>query len=361
MKKIFFILLILLLVIAVPHLAYTQLVNEKYSKKNDSQNNLQKLYDDYINQGLSCLEQNQLNNAKYSFFKARELVPDKSEAYIDLAVVSIKRGNYRSAIITLKKAESLQDNTKKDIVFYNLGLCLQKNSEYQEAVKYYDKATNINPLLKEALFNRGMLYLKNGQPDMALIDLVKAGTLFKSRGQKTIVDKCEENISYLIEKNQQNKEVAKKLLEEGSKSFENGRQEEGVVLLNVSALCDTTNKETYYRLGVMHVRMENLKQAIECFKKTVELDPKDINAYINLGGAYGRLKEYKEALDALHKALDLEKRNPKIYYNIAMVYLNIGKNNGAISYLKKAKALATDKEDKQLLEKIDEAGRLLKI
>lgn len=358
MKKIRIILLVLFLNTTAQHIANAQLTE---SKNNVSQSNLQTLFDDYINQGLSYFEQNQLNNAKYSFLKASRIIPNKSEAYINMAAISMKRGNYPTAIIILKKAENLEGDTKQYIVFYNLGLCLQKMSRYDEAIEYYNKAISINPLFGDALFNRGMLYLKNDEFDMALTDIIKAGTIFKKQGQKDIVDKSEEIISSIVKNCPQNKEVAEKLIEESSKSFEGKRYEEAIIFLNVSALCDPENKETYYRLGIMYVRSENLEQAIEYFKKTTELDPANTNAYINLGGAYGRLKKHKEALDALHKALELEKNNPKIYYNIAMVYLNIGKNKEAIHYLKKAKALATDKESTQLLEKIDEASRLLKI
>jgi tetratricopeptide (TPR) repeat protein len=288
-------------------------------------------------------------------------MPDKSEAYIDMAAVSMHRENYTMAIKILQKTQKLQDDTKQDTIFYNLGICLQKMYEYEEAIKYYDKAIEINPLFKEALFNRGGLYLKTEALDAALTDIIKAGILFKKQGQKELKDRCEEIVSHLIEKNRGNKKVAEKLLEEGSKFFEDGDHEEGMVLLNISALCDPENKEAYYRLGVMYVRTNNLEHAIGCFNKTIELDPANTNAYINLGGIYGKLNRHKEALDMLHKALELEKKNPKIYYNIAMVYLDIGKNKEAISYLKKAKALATNSGNKQLLEKITQTSRLLKI
>ncbi|MFA5271767.1 MAG: tetratricopeptide repeat protein [Candidatus Omnitrophota bacterium] len=364
MKKIKIILLAFILNITAQYTANTQLTkinDNQYLKSNASQGNLQALYDDYIDQGLSYFKDNQLNNAKFSFFKAQEIIPNKNEAYIDMAAVSMKRENYPTAIVILKKAENSGDSTKEDILFYNLGLCLQKMSKYDESREYYDKAVRTNPLFGEALFNRGMLYLKNDEFDMAFIDIINAGILFKKQGRKDTAGKSEEIISYLIEKCQRNEEVAEKLLEEGSKSFENGEHEKAIVFLNVSALCDPENKENYYRLGVMYVRAENLEQAIRCFKKTVELDPADTKAYINLGGAYGKLKKHKEALDVLRKALELEKNNPKIYYNIAMVYLNIGNNKEAIHYLKKAKTLASDKENAQLLEKINETSKLLKI
>lgn len=356
------ILLILILSVTAQYIANAQsLTSSGYLKNDASQDNLQKLYDEYIEQGLFYFEQNRVNNAKYSFLKAIEINPDKNEAYINLATISMKRKNYPMAIVILEKAKKAKDNTKQDILFYNLGLCLQKISRYDESKEYYDKAIKINPLFGEALFNRGMLYLKNDELDMALIDIIRAGMLFKNQGQKEIIDKSEEIISFIIKECQQNKKVGEKLLAEGSKSFEERKYEEGIILLNVSALCDTTNKETYYRLGVMYARSENLKKAIECFDKTIELDPRNTNAYINLGGVYGKLKKHKEALGALRKALELEKNNPKIYYNIAMVYLNIGNNKEAIHYLKKAKVLAGDKENAQLLEKINETSKLLKI
>ncbi|MCK9615233.1 MAG: tetratricopeptide repeat protein [Candidatus Omnitrophica bacterium] len=317
------------------------------------------LYKDYIEQGLYYFEKNQLNQAKYLFYNAKELMPDRADSYINLAAIAMKRKNFAKAIIILEKAGKLPDETKQDVIFCNLGMCLQKLSKYPEAINYYSKAISINPVLGEALLNRGMLYLKNDKTDLALIDILKARVIFREQGRKDIVRSCDEMLFPITKKYAEDKNLAEKLLREGSLSFENKRNEEAIALLKVSILLGPDNQEGYYRLGVVYTNSKKFDEALDCFSKTIKLNPENVSAYMNMGAIFGELKKYDQALSALHKALNLEKNNPKIYYNIAMVHISNANKKEAASYLKKAKALAAKKRDPRLLQRIDEAYKTL--
>jgi len=317
------------------------------------------LYKDYINRGLYYFEKDQLNNAKYFFYNAKELMPDKSDSYINMAAISMKRKNFETAIMVLEKSLKLADETKQDVIFCNLGSCFQKLSRYQEAIDYYNKALFLNPELSDALLNLGILYLKQGKEDIALIDILKARVIFKEQGRKDIVRSCDETLFSIIKNHKEDKKLAQKLLQEGSLSFENKRTEEAIALLKVSILLNPDNQENYYRLGVVYTNSRDFDEALNCFDKTIKLNPQNVRAYMNMGAIFGELKKYDEALSALRKALNLEKNNPKIYYNIAMVYISTADKKKAASYLKKAKALAAKIDDHKLLQRIDEAYKAL--
>jgi tetratricopeptide (TPR) repeat protein len=217
----------------------------------------------------------------------------------------------------------------------------------------------LNPGLGDALLNRGMLYLKNDKPDLALIDILKARVIFRERGLKDIVRSCDEMLLSIIKIRVNDIGLADKLFREGSLSFESKRNEEAIALLKVSILLNPNNQESYYRLGVVYTNSKKFNDAIDCFNETIKLNPKNVKAYINMGAILGDLKKYDEALAALHKALNLEKDNPKIYYNIAMVYTGTMNNKKAAYYLKKAKIFAEQGKDQKLLQKIDEAYKAL--
>lgn len=317
------------------------------------------LYNDYIDQGLYYFEQNKLNKAKYLFYKAQGLMPENSDSYINIAAIAMKRKNFAKAITILEKSLKLADRTKQDAIFCNLGSCFQKLSKYQEAIGYYNKALSLNSGLSDALLNRGTLYLKDGKEDIALIDILKARVIFREQGYKDIVRSCDETLFSIIKNHKEDKKLAEKLLQEGSLSFENKRNEEAIALLKVSILLSPDNWESYYRLGVVYTNSRDFDEALNCFDKTIKLNPQNVRAYMNMGAIFGELKKYDEALSALCKALSLEKNNPKIYYNIAMVYISNADKKKAAAYLKKAKALAAKKEDRKLLQRIDEAYKAL--
>lgn len=317
------------------------------------------LYKDYIDRGLYYFEKDQLNKAKYLFYNAKKLMPEKSESYINMAAIAMKRKDFIKAIMILGESLKLADKTKQDVIFCNLGSCFQKLSKYDEAVNYYNKALFLNPVLGDALLNIGILYLKDGREDIALIDILKARVIFREQGHKDIVRSCDKTLFSIVKNHKEDAKLAQMLLQEGSLSFENKRNEEAIALLKISILLSPNNQESYYRLGVVYTNSRNFEEALNCFDKTIKLNPQNVKAYMNMGAIFGELKKYNEALSVLRKALNLEKNNPKIYYNIAMVYMSNADKKKAASYLKKAKALAAKKEDHKLLQRIDEAYKAL--
>lgn len=339
--------------------ANTQTAENKTANPNTSRINSEALYNDYINRGLQYFEQNKLNKAKYLFYNAKELMPEESDSYINMAAIAMKRKDFAKAITILEKSLKLADETKQDVIFCNLGSCFQKLAKYEKAIDYYNKALSLNPGLSDALLNRGMLYLKDGKEDIALIDILKARVIFREQGHKNIVHSCDETLLSIIKNHKEDKKLAERLMREGSLSFENKRNEESIALFKVSILLSPDNWENYYRLGVVYTNSRNFDEALNCFHKTVELNPQNVKAYMNMGAILGETKKYNEALKALHSALKLEKNNPKIYYNIAMVYISSADKKKAASYLKKAKAFAAKKEDRKLLQRIDEAYKAL--
>ncbi len=74
----------------------------------------------------------------------------------------------------------------------------------------------------------------------------------------------------------------------------------------------------------------NAESAIEKFKKTVEQDPKIIDAHFMLGNEYYRKKSYEEALDSFKKALELKPDYDFAMINLANTYRKMGKTEEAL-------------------------------
>ena len=61
-------------------------------------------------------------------------------------------------------------------------------------------------------------------------------------------------------------------------------------------------------------------KAIECFKRIIELEPKNYRAWYNLGIAYFNLNQTEEALNYYNEALKLKPDYSYCYYNIGLLY-----------------------------------------
>jgi stress-induced-phosphoprotein 1 len=58
-------------------------------------------------------------------------------------------------------------------------------------------------------------------------------------------------------------------------------------------------------MGIAYAKSDKFKEAIEAFKKVIEIKPDFDNAYYIMGIAYAGLSRFKEALEAFKKAMDL--------------------------------------------------------
>jgi len=87
------------------------------------------------------------------------LVPDVSQ-YMRSGLNYYQRGEYDEAIKEFRKA--LELNPERSEIHYNLGLVLEAKGLLQEAIQEYKKALELNPEDAEAHNNLGIVYYKQG-------------------------------------------------------------------------------------------------------------------------------------------------------------------------------------------------------
>jgi Flp pilus assembly protein TadD len=89
-------------------------------------------------------------------------------------------------------------------------------------------------------------------------------------------------------------------------------------------------------LGMAYERIGWYAEAMEHFKKSIELDPKYHAPYLNLGNIYVIEGRLSEAEWAYRKVIQLNPDNPKAYFNLALIYLSAGDKELAEYYFRKA-------------------------
>jgi uncharacterized protein HemY len=82
---------------------------------------------------------NDLNNAKQWLHKALALQPDFELAYVDLGVIAQREGNWSEAAKDFERAVKLSPNYTE--VYFMLGHVYQKLNEPQKAKNVFDKGT----------------------------------------------------------------------------------------------------------------------------------------------------------------------------------------------------------------------------
>ncbi|MFH1427251.1 MAG: tetratricopeptide repeat protein [Patescibacteria group bacterium] len=116
--------------------------------------------------GKAYLSANMLSEAKLSFKKALDLKFDYSEAKFNLARVFIKEKNETEAIKLLTELTSKYNDPE---IHYELGRAYYNLGETENAINFFNKVLEIDPLHANALYSLGLAYELIGEDKEALI------------------------------------------------------------------------------------------------------------------------------------------------------------------------------------------------
>lgn len=89
--------------------------------------------------------------------------------------------------------------------------------------------------------------------------------------------------------------------------------------------------EDFARQGQQALEKNDPNQAIACFSKAIQANPKDAASYRGRGDAYLQLGKFDPALADLNEARHLEPRDAAILASCARLLLKIGRNREAIA------------------------------
>jgi tetratricopeptide (TPR) repeat protein len=67
-------------------------------------------------------------------------------------------------------------------------------------------------------------------------------------------------------------------------------------------------------------KLGNYDEAIEAYKKSLEIEPKGVMPLQNIAIVYQYKKEYDEAINAYEKLAEVDKNNPEVYFGIGHIY-----------------------------------------
>lgn len=322
----------------------------------------------------------------------------EDESVVEYNYILTKTTDDKNVLSSLERIykRKLEDSPNDAAITANLGAIMQKEGNYDEALRYYSKAEYLDPSNTNTRLNVGTLYQQKGDyktaitaydsililnPNNIQANLYKAQSLAASGDKKAALD-LYKKVSMLDPNNEDAKADMIAMVKDTMTIPQfvdyikkNNPNEAAGVLYNYALDLHKNNK---------------LADAINLYKEVIKLDNNNSEAYVNLAIAQGQEKNYEAALATINTAKTKFSNNSQIteaelsikaqamdeklevaanYYNnkdyqnaineylkispatadtmlgIASAYQNLNNNDKAIEYYKQALALAPTNSD----------------
>ncbi|MBT5632761.1 MAG: tetratricopeptide repeat protein [Nitrospina sp.] len=285
----------------------------------------------YREKGIALFYLKHYPDSEKALLKSFKLNPTQPDIATDLGSIYLKNGNMKNALRYLKVAQTRNNNMH--IVLNNLGVASEKAGKNKQALKFWEQALKKNPGLPETHVNMGVVYEKMGKKKKAIAVYQKALELDKTNAMAHynlgVIYAKEKKFPEAIEE----WETALKLdgkdlniLNSLAWAYEKlGKRKKALAKLKRSIKLSPYDSKTHFTSGRIKYDLEDFDEAIESFKKAVQLDPSFGEAYYRLGLAYDIQNQSYDAISNLlitelvfHKAkkMDLFKKTQSVLENL---------------------------------------------
>jgi tetratricopeptide (TPR) repeat protein len=92
----------------------------------------------------------------------------------------------------------------------------------------------------------------------------------------------------------------------------------------------------YFNIGICYFQMGKHKDAIQAFKKSLDLQPHNADAHTNIANCYLMLKDIQSGVKHLEQATNFNPLDGEAQYNLGCVYDAMGQTDKAILRLQMA-------------------------
>ena len=216
------------------------------------------------------------------------------------------------------KAFNIADKKLEDsLEWTNKSNSLNSKSSYKKALKYAEKALEINPLLKEAKINKGnsLLGLKNYAGAIECYDEVIAidpstKEAFNNKGNALqMMGKYDESIKNFEKAIELDQKYTAPFSNMGNALNELGKYKEAIEYLDKAIELDPLQEEAWAKRGIIQLNLGLYNEALESFDRIIEISPRDAMAWFGKGDAASMMKRYDMSIEFFDKSIKL---NPKL-------------------------------------------------
>ena len=254
-----------------------------------------------------------------TLFAIPKFMTYKHNKFIDSGNNSIKGKNYKKAVEYYNKA--IYWNSDNPNAYLSLGNAFNFLAKYNEAIVNFGKGIKIAPKYPDLYKSLGYTYFKKNDYSKAI------------RNFKTAINLAPEKVNYNI----YNYNIA-------GYELINPKKPNAIEYYKKAIEIDPQNIEAYLIVGQIFLEQGEEDDAIKYYKKAIEMahDKVDSNVYATVGNALLKQSREGEAIDYYKEAIKIEPDN--LYVNISLgdAYYKLKMENNAIEYYKKAIEMALD-------------------
>lgn len=335
---------------------------------------------------------------RLAYAKILDRLGSEDEAVNEYNYILSKTTDNKDVLYSLERIykRKLEDSPNDAAVTANLGAIMQKEGNYDEALRYYSKAEYLDPSNVNTRINTGTLYQQKGDyktaitaydsvliiyPDNVLANLYKAQSLSALGDKKAAMDLYKKAAAL----DPDNETVQEEMVSMVKDSMTPAQFVDYVKKNNPDNAADIL-----YDYALDLHKKNKLADAINVYNEVIKLSSSNPEVYVNLAIAQGQNKNYDTALVTLNNAKSKFPNNAQIsdaiksiseqsmdekldlaadYYNkkdyqnaineylkiqpatsdtmlgVASAYQNMNNNDKAIEYYKKALNLAPTNSD----------------
>lgn len=213
-------------------------------------------------------------------------------------------------IIGYKTFKEIHDfkmpESNKEEEFVSKGLDLVNIDNYEEALKYFDKALEINPKNSLAWHSKGVMLVKLGKNEEAIkcydkaleTDTKNADIWFNKGVALNKLKRYEEAIKSYDKAIEINDKYEDALVNKATILGVIGKKEDCIKLCDKVLEINPKNDLAWYNRGYSFECLEKYGEAIRCYKKVLEINPYD--------------KEVKEDLRRMNDKIKWNKKDKKV-------------------------------------------------
>ena len=313
-------------------------------------------------------QNNRVISQKSIFFQSPKGYLDEK----DYVVIPIPKEMKQSLLDYLRKYHGITTHTIYNDLFgyiqnqekhqgayteFYIGLTSYKEGKYEEAIKHYDQAIDINPQFAEAYNNRGITKDRLGRHEEAIEDyneVIRINPQFAeayyNRGTtKDLLGRHEEAIADYDQAIRINPH-AQAYYNRGNAKDKLGKHEEAIADYDEAIRINPQYAQAYCNRGTVKLALGQHDDAIADYDQAIRINPRFAKAYYNRGIAKGMLGRYEEAIADFNEAIRINPQYAEAYCNRGNAYKEIGAYEKARTDLQRALELATRQNSQELAQ-----------
>ncbi len=239
------------------------------------------------------------------------------------------------------------------------GARLSVQGEYEEALTYFQKATEANPEDPVAWYGLGSCYVGLDQPDQATEAFRRPVAANPESAEAHFIlamyyktgSQYQSAIAPLLEVIRIDPTHSQALLELAQMYGELGRAEEEIDALHQSLALSPNHIPALIGMGVALGKISRFNEALEYLQRARALEPDSALIHYNIGVTYHRMNNAREEIRAYITAIRANPRMAAAHYNLGLAFLSQGRRQLALGQYEILKTLKPDIADR-LFEKI---------